>query len=86
MAGGQGAQHRYAVTAAFGGKTRRYRIGLRRIDLETGRNDTGQSFAFCLNGRDVSMQRANWIPVHTLPERATPDVGRDLLTSAREAA
>ena len=44
----------------------------------------GSGFAVEINGRAVFMRGANWIPADALPARGTPDVVRELLTSAVE--
>ena len=61
------------------------RIGLRQVELVTNADETGNRFAFRVNGREIFMRGANWIPADALPARATPEAVRDLLTSAVEA-
>lgn len=75
--------HDLAVTLGF--ETRHRQIGLREVKLDTSEDDVGARFAFVINGCDVFMRGANWIPADALPERGTPDVVRDRLTSALEA-
>lgn len=82
---GAGDQHRYDVAIRLGDETRRYKIGLREIVLDTSADDIGNRFAFCVNGRDMFMRGANWIPADALPARGTPEAVRDLLTSAIDA-
>jgi len=82
---GVGDQHLYDATLRLDGETRHYRIGLREVVLDTSADAVGNRFAFRVNGREIFMRGANWIPADALPERGTPEVVRDLLTSAVEA-
>ncbi len=82
---GEGEPHQYDVTLRLNGQTRAYTIGLREVILDTSADAIGNRFAFRVNGRDIFMRGANWIPADALPERGTPEVARDLLTSALEA-
>lgn len=82
---GQGAQHRYAVEVQALGETRRFALGLRQVALLTDTDPIGARFAFAVNGREIFMRGANWIPADALPARGTPEAVRDLLTSAIEA-
>lgn len=80
-----GRQHLYDLKLRFGTEQRTLRIGLRQVELVTGADETGHRFLFRVNGRDIFMRGANWIPADALPARATPEVVRDLLTSVVEA-
>jgi len=82
---GAGGQHQYDVAVRLNTETRRYQLGLREVILDTSADDIGNRFAFRVNGRDIFMRGANWIPADALPERGTPEVVRDLLTSAVDA-
>ncbi|WP_052699730.1 beta-mannosidase [Martelella endophytica] len=82
---GQGAQEFYDLSVSLAGETRHFRIGLRKVELLTGADEIGNRFAFRINGREIFMKGANWIPGDALPERATPDQIRDLLQSAVDA-
>ena len=82
---GHGPQEMYDLTVAFGDETRTLRIGLRDIALNTDPDDVGQRFALSVNGREIFMRGANWIPADALPARATPDRVADLLDSAIDA-
>lgn len=82
---GEGAQHRYDVSIRLGDETRTMKLGLRTVILDTSADDIGNRFAFNVNGRDMFMRGANWIPADALPARATPEVVSDLLQSAVDA-
>ncbi|WP_417418410.1 glycosyl hydrolase 2 galactose-binding domain-containing protein [Hoeflea sp.] len=82
---GHGRQHLYDLKLRFGTEHRTLRIGLRQVELVTDPDDTGHRFLFRVNGREIFMRGANWIPADALPARATPEAVRDLLTSAVEA-
>jgi beta-mannosidase len=80
-----GEQVLHDLTVTLGDEARHRRIGLRDIMLDTSDDDVGARFAFRVNGREVFMRGANWIPADALPERGTPELVRDRLTSAVEA-
>ena len=82
---GQGAQEMYDLSVTLGTETRDLRIGLRQVEILADKDEIGQRFAIAVNGREIFMRGANWIPADALPSRATPDAVRDLLTSAIEA-
>ncbi|MEP3428492.1 MAG: glycoside hydrolase family 2 protein [Roseibium sp.] len=82
---GQGSQHRYDLSVRLGSETRQMKVGLRSVELDTSADDIGNRFAFKVNGRDVFMRGANWIPADALPSRGSPEVVRDLLQSAIDA-
>jgi beta-mannosidase len=82
---GHGQQHLYTLKLRFGTERRSLRIGFRQVELVTDADDTGHRFLFRVNGREIFMRGANWIPADALPGRATREAVRDLLTSAVEA-
>lgn len=82
---GHGEQTRYDVSLRFGSELRHYKIGLREVKLITDSDDIGSRFAFSVNGLEIFMRGANWIPADALPGRGTPEVVRDLLQSAVDA-
>ncbi len=82
---GHGKQEMYDVTVSVGDQVRKLRIGLREIELLTDKDEIGQRFAFRINGREIFMRGANWIPADALPQRATPEAVADLLDSAIDA-
>ncbi|MTH78096.1 beta-mannosidase [Paracoccus aestuariivivens] len=79
---GHGPQDMHDLEIRIGDQARRYRIGLRQIELLTGPDTIGNRFAFRVNGREIFMRGANWIPADALPTRATREVVADLLDSA----
>ena len=82
---GHGPQPIYDLKLRLGDEVRTRRVGLRTVELVTDADDVGHRFAFRVNGREIFMRGANWIPADALPARATPTVVRDRLTSAVEA-
>jgi beta-mannosidase len=82
---GHGVQHLYDVVVRIGGVNRRFKVGLRKVELDTSPDEIGNRFAFRINGRDIFMRGANWIPADALPARGTPETVRDLLQSAIDA-
>ena len=79
---GHGDQALYDLHIDFGTQQRHLKIGLRQIELLTDADDAGHRFAFRVNGREIFMRGANWIPADALPARATPEAVADLLDSA----
>jgi len=82
---GEGAQTTHNLSILVGDEERLIPVGFRHIELDTTADEDGRGFAFIINGRKLFMRGANWIPADALPANATPDVVRDLLTSAIEA-
>jgi len=82
---GHGDQALHDLTVTLGDDVRHHSIGLRHIELDTSKDAIGARFAFRVNGREIFMRGANWIPADALPERGTPELVRDRLTSAVEA-
>jgi len=82
---GQGDQPLYDLTVKVGDQIERRKIGLRKIELLTDKDDTGARFAFRVNGREIFMKGANWIPADALPSRATPELTERLLRAAVDA-
>lgn len=82
---GHGNQEMYDLTVSIGEQTRKLRIGLRQVELLSNPDEIGHRFAFRINGREIFMRGANWIPADALPQRATPEAVADLLDSAVEA-
>jgi beta-mannosidase len=79
---GLGPRTLHALEARVGEAVERRRIGLRRIELVTERDDAGLSFGFRVNGVPVFARGANWIPADALAGRITEAATRDLLESA----
>ena len=82
---GLGAQTLHQVSITIGSETQTRPIGFRTVELITDADDIGNRFAFRVNGTEVFMRGANWIPADALPTRATPEAVRDLLQSAVDA-
>ncbi|QBY01366.1 glycoside hydrolase family 2 protein [Rhodophyticola sp. CCM32] len=82
---GHGEQAQYDLILRVGAETRHKTIGLREVVLDTSEDEIGNRFAFRINGREVFMRGANWIPADALPQRGTPEAVRDLLQSAVDA-
>ncbi|MCS6758635.1 MAG: hypothetical protein MO852_06025 [Candidatus Devosia euplotis] len=72
------------MTDLEGEKTTR-QIGLRQLEWIVEPDEIDHSFKCRVNGRDISMLGANWIPADAIPSRITPAVIRDLLESAKAA-
>lgn len=81
---GAGPQEFYTYEIVVGSQKIRRRIGLRKIDVVTtpDLDGKGSRFAFRVNGRELFMKGANWIPCDALENRQTPERYRDLLGSA----
>ncbi|WP_296606017.1 glycoside hydrolase family 2 protein [Roseibium sp.] len=82
---GHGDQHLYDLELRLGSECRAGKIGLRSVELDTSEDGVGNRFAFRVNGRDIFMRGANWIPADALPARGTADTVRDFLQSAVDA-
>lgn len=82
---GQGPQTLHDLTVSLGDHEVRRRIGLREVELLTTPDEAGARFAFRVNGREVFMKGANWIPADALAGRITEEGTRDLLQSAVDA-
>jgi beta-mannosidase len=82
---GQGEQHLYDLEVRFGVQVERRKIGLRKIELITDRDETGARFVFKVNGREVFCKGANWIPADALPLNATPERTHKRLQAAKDA-
>jgi len=82
---GHGEQDQYELNISLGEQKRRIRLGLRTVQLRCDSDAVGNRFVLDVNGREIFMRGANWIPADALPARATPEVVRDILSSAVEA-
>jgi beta-mannosidase len=82
---GQGEQPLYTLTTTLDGEVTTRRIGLRKLEWVVEKDSIDHAFKCRVNGRDVTMMGANWIPADAIPSRITPEVVRDLLESARAA-
>jgi beta-mannosidase len=82
---GQGDQPLYELTTNLEGEVTTRRIGLRKLEWIVEKDEIDHSFKCRINGRDITMMGANWIPADAIPSRITPSVIRDLLDSAKAA-
>ena len=80
---GQGEQPLYELRTTLDGEVTTRRLGLRQLEWIVEKDEIDHSFKVRVNGRDISMFGANWIPADAIPSRITPAVVRDLLESAR---
>ena len=79
---GQGKQPLYTLETALDGETSVRKIGLRRLDWLVEKDEIDHNFKCRINGRDITMMGANWIPNDAIPSRITPEAVRDVLESA----
>lgn len=82
---GQGAQPLYELVTNLEGEKTTRKIGLRKLEWVIEKDDIDHTFKCRINGRDITMMGANWIPADAIPSRITPAVIRDLLDSAKAA-
>ncbi|MFN4210564.1 MAG: glycosyl hydrolase 2 galactose-binding domain-containing protein [Devosia sp.] len=82
---GQGEQPLYELVTNLEGEKTTRQIGLRKLEWIVEKDEIDHSFKCRINGRDISMLGANWIPADAIPSRITPAVIRDLLESAKAA-
>ena len=82
---GQGTQPLYPLTTSLDGEVTRRRIGLRKLEWVVEKDRIDHSFKCRINGRDITMMGANWIPADAIPSRITEPIVRDLLESAKAA-
>ncbi|MHC6228749.1 glycoside hydrolase family 2 protein [Arthrobacter sp. MMS24-T111] len=61
------------------------KIGFRQFELKTEPDEAGSSFVFAINGIDIFVKGANWIPDDCFPSRITEDRLRQRLTQATAA-
>ncbi|MBE6382937.1 MAG: hypothetical protein E7049_08010 [Lentisphaerae bacterium] len=82
---GEGEQNLYEYTVDVNGEKLTRRIGLRKLEVLSEKDDIGKSLAFRVNNRRIFAKGANWIPCDALEGRQTPERYRDLLASAKAA-
>ena len=87
---GAGERRFYEFDVRVGSHTVHKRIGLRKVEVlntpdvdENGK--AGARLAFRVNGREIFMKGANWIPCSAFENEQTPERYRDLLESAAAA-
>ncbi|EAR50589.1 putative beta-mannosidase protein [Oceanicola granulosus HTCC2516] len=82
---GQGGQPLHDLVVRVGDVSEARRIGLRKVELLTDPDEAGSRFAFRVNGREVFMKGANWIPADALSGRISREATKGLLQSAVDA-
>ncbi len=82
---GYGAQPLMTATAAIPGDAAVRRVGLRKLEVINQPDEVGMSLTFRINGVDMFMKGANWIPADALPSRITQARIRRLLGEAAAA-
>lgn len=82
---GQGDQPLYDLVTDLDGEVTTRRIGLRKLEWIVEKDAIDHAFKCRINGRDITMMGANWIPADAIPARITPDGVRDLLESGKAA-
>ncbi|MDP1730853.1 MAG: glycoside hydrolase family 2 protein [Devosia sp.] len=80
---GQGDQPLYELTTTLDGEQTSRKVGLRKLEWIVEKDKIDHSFKCRINGRDITMMGANWIPADAIPSRITPAVVRDVLESAK---
>ena len=80
---GQGAQPLYTLDTEVDGERATRKIGLRKLEWIVEKDAIDHCFKCRVNGRDVSMFGANWIPNDAIPSRITREAVGDILQSAR---
>lgn len=61
------------------------KIGIRKVELITDKDEKGREFYFKINGRPIFMKGANYIPQDNLQNRVTPQDYRNLLQDVVDA-
>jgi beta-mannosidase len=61
------------------------RVGVRTVELDTTRDETGTRLGFVVNGRALLVRGANWIPDDCFPSRVGRERYRRRLCDARDA-
>lgn len=82
---GYGKQNLYNLSVKISDETKTKKIGLRKIELVTEKDEIGESMFFRVNGVSVFCKGANWIPADAMTERITADVYRRLITDSVKA-
>ncbi|MBT2499639.1 glycoside hydrolase family 2 protein [Agromyces sp. ISL-38] len=70
---GYGAQPRYEVTVTAGDDRWSALVGFRSVQLDTTPDELGTRFTVIVNGREVNIRGANWIPDDTFVTRVGPE-------------
>lgn len=70
---GHGDQPLYPVTVELAGRRWESRVGFRTVTLDTAPDEAGSPFRLLVNGCDVEVHGANWIPDHAFVTRIDRD-------------
>ncbi len=68
---GMGEQHLYDLDVKTADESVSKKIGIRKVELVTEKDDAGRTFFFRINDVETFAKGANWIPVDALPAFAT---------------
>jgi beta-mannosidase len=84
---GYGEQPLYKLVVKCAGETKTLNVGFRDIQIiqESVASEKGSSFFFKVNGIEMFIGGANWIPDDILLNRITPERYRERITQARDA-
>jgi len=82
---GHGGQPLHVARVSIPGDEAVRTIGLRKLELINEKDAVGASLIVRVNGIDMFMKGANWIPADALPSRITPERMRRLLSEAKAA-
>lgn len=80
-----GAQPRYDVRVTVADDQWSTRVGFRRVELETAPDDEGSPFTIIVNGQQVYVRGANWIPGDTFVSRVTDELYQNRVQDAVDA-
>lgn len=80
---GHGKQVLYPLKTSVEGESAIRHLGLRKLEWLIEKDDIDHCFKVRVNGRDMTMFGANWIPNDAIPSRITPESVRDSLESAK---
>ncbi len=82
---GSGEQALYDLSVETTRERVSRKIGIRKVELLTDKDEAGSRFAFRINGREIFCRGANWIPADALFSKSSPAKTEDLLQSAVDA-
>ena len=79
---GAGTQELYPLTVTTSDEELRQEIGLRTLEVVNRNDEFGVSMIFRVNGRELFIKGANWIPCDAFVSRQTPEKIEELLDAA----
>ncbi len=82
---GYGEAKLYRLEVASEDETVVRKIGLRKLEIDLSKNESGRALTVRVNDIPIFCKGASWIPADAFPERITRDRLDDLLESARLA-